>query len=60
LPTAQQLAGRVKVAEAQSLSRLQFGRADWDFAPAGPLGFPVGHRPLINARLSKMAISFGI
>jgi hypothetical protein len=60
LPTAQQLAGRVKVAEVQSLSRLQLGRADWDFAPAGPLGFLVGHRPLINARLSKMAISVGI
>jgi hypothetical protein len=58
--TAQQLAGRVRVAEVQSLSRLQFGRADWDFAPAGPLSFLTGRLPLISVRLSKMAISFGI
>lgn len=50
----------VRVAEVQSLSRLQFGRADWDFAPAGPLGFLAGRRPLISVRLSKMAVSFGV
>jgi hypothetical protein len=60
LPTAQQLGGRVRVAEVQSLFRLQFGRADWDFAAAGPLGFLAGRCPLFSARLSKMAISFGI
>jgi len=60
MPTAQQLAGGVRVAEVQSLSRLQLGRAEWDFALAGPLGFLAGRRPLINARLSKMAISVGV
>jgi hypothetical protein len=39
MPTAQQLTGRVRVAEVQSLSRLQFGRADWDFAQPAPSAF---------------------
>jgi hypothetical protein len=60
LRTAQQLGGRVRVAEVQALARLQFGRADWDFAPAGPLGFLAGRRPLFSARLSRMTVSFGI
>jgi hypothetical protein len=57
---AQHLDGRVRVAEVQSLSRLQCGRANWDFAMAGPLGFLAGRRPLFSVRLSKMAVSFGI
>lgn len=35
------------------------GSAEWDFAPAGPLGFLVGRRPLVSARVWELQASFG-
>ncbi|WP_028238963.1 acetoacetate decarboxylase family protein [Stutzerimonas azotifigens] len=41
-------------------ARLVQGRALWDFAPAGPLGFLHGRQPLFSVRLRDLEASFGV
>lgn len=40
--------------------RLVTGRARWDFAPVGPLGFLNGRSPLFSARVRDLQAAFGI
>jgi Acetoacetate decarboxylase (ADC) len=57
--TAQTLEGRLKLTAFQAAGRVQFGRSAWRFDESGPLRFLRAHRPLLNLRFDRMAISFG-
>lgn len=60
LRAVQSLRGGIAATKLRVGGRASLGRATWRFAEAGPLAFLSGHRPLLSARLSPAALSFGI
>lgn len=55
----QMLHGHPKATGVRGRAALRLGRADWDPAPDGPLGYLAGRRPLLTVTLDDFDISFG-
>ncbi|WP_210163411.1 acetoacetate decarboxylase family protein [Methylobacterium sp. WSM2598] len=49
----------IRVTEALIRASVSFGAATWSFARGGPLDFLSGSIPLVNFRLSRMALRIG-
>ncbi|WP_191057661.1 acetoacetate decarboxylase family protein [Geminicoccus harenae] len=59
LRTAQMLEATLKLTRARVAGRAVLGRADWQFAADGPLGFLNGSSSLASFRLEHTALHFG-
>ncbi|MGN9911553.1 acetoacetate decarboxylase family protein [Phytohabitans sp. LJ34] len=55
----QELAGRAKVSPVRARAAVRLAKATWQVAPAGPLAYLAGRRPLLTLALRDFDMVFG-